>query len=88
MIAAGQQQEPLEMQVDDCIPNCESCPGRWTNNSHLVRSVIICLCCKTNHQNKTSSGLRPTTSDTDTDAPITTLRTNQNDQEYSGQTTR
>jgi hypothetical protein len=67
VIAAGQQQEPLEMHIDDCIPNCESCPGRWTNNSQLVRSVIICLCCKNNHQNEISKGLRPTkTSDADT----------------------
>ena len=37
------------LDITTCIPNCETCPGQWTN--HLINHKIVCLCCNYGHRN-------------------------------------
>ena len=36
-----------DLEVDECIPTCQNCPGIWVNE--VINHRIICLCCKNGH---------------------------------------
>jgi len=42
------ERELQDLEIAECIPNCEQCPGIWVNK--LINHQIVCVCCKNCHK--------------------------------------